>query len=183
MGNFKRISYKVAYCGIICALSLMIMMISIIPGFNYAIPAVSGIFIWSICFFISHKWALLSFAASALLSLMLIPEIEARTVYIAFFGYYPILRDKLAVIKPRVLRFPVKLAVFNASCIASYHILVAIIGLDRVLEGMDFAGEMAVYVFWGAANFAFLCYELCLSQLGYVMEKWIKPRFMKRVNK
>jgi hypothetical protein len=159
------------------------MMVSIVPGFNYAIPAVSGIFIWSICFFISYKWALLSFVASALLSLLLIPEIEARVVYIAFFGYYPIIRDKLIAVKPVVLRFGVKLAIFNASCVASYHVLVAIIGIDKVLEGMEFTGEMAVYIFWGAANFAFLCYEICLSQLQFVMEKWIKPRFIKRVNK
>jgi hypothetical protein len=183
MGNFKRISYKIAYCGIICALSLMIMMVSIVPGFNYAIPAVSGILIWSICFFISYKWALLSFAASALLALLLIPEVEARTVYIAFFGYYPIVRDKLAAIKFIVLRFLVKLAIFNIACVISYHVLVMIIGINRVLEGMDFAGDMAKFVFWGAANFAFLCYEFCLCQLQFVLEKWVKPRFLKWVNK
>ncbi|MCL2693898.1 MAG: hypothetical protein FWE60_02195, partial [Oscillospiraceae bacterium] len=132
MDKFKHISYKIAYCGIICALSVMIMMISLVPGFTYAVPAFSGIFIWSVCFFINFKWALLSYAASALLSTLLIPEIEARVVFIAFFGYYPIIRDRLVVIKPVVLRFVVKLLIFNAACVVSFHVLSAIIGIDKV---------------------------------------------------
>ncbi|MCL2018594.1 MAG: hypothetical protein FWG70_02450 [Oscillospiraceae bacterium] len=182
MGNFKLISYKVAYCGIICALSVMIMLVSLVPGFTYAIPAISGIFIWSVCFFINHKWAFLSYAASSLLLLILMAQsLEANIVYIAFFGYYPIVRDKLIVIKPFILRFLVKLSIFNAACVASFQIIILFIAVEQVLEGMEFAGDWAVYAFWGAANFAFLCYEICLSQLQFVIERWIKPKFFKRV--
>jgi len=182
MGNFKQISYKVAYCGIICALSTMIMLISLIPGLTYAVPALSGIFIWSICFFINYKWAFLSYASTSLLLLILMAHaLEANVVFIAFFGYYPIIRDKLACVKSVVLRFIIKLAVFNAACIASYNILVLIIGIDQVLEGMEFAGDMADLAFWGIANLMFLCYEFCLTHLQYVIEKWIKPKFFKRI--
>jgi hypothetical protein len=181
MGNFKQISHKIAYCGIICALSVMVMLLSLIPGFTYAVPAVSGIFIWSICFFINYKWALLSYATTSLLALMLVPEIEARVIFIVFLGYYPIVRDKLKIIKAVVLRFLAKLVIFNISCVVSYHILVPIIGIDKVLEGTEFAGDMAVYVFWGAANFAFLCYEFCLCQMKFAIEKWVKPKFLKRI--
>jgi hypothetical protein len=182
MGNFKQISHKIAYCGIICALSVMIMLISLIPGFTYAVPAISGIFIWSICFFINYKWALLSYAASSLLLLILLTHsVEANIVYIAFFGYYPIIRDKLVVVKPVVLRFLVKLAVFNAACVAAFQVITLFIAVEQVLEGMERFGEMAVYAFWGAANFAFLCYEFCLSQLQYAIEKWLKPKFLKRI--
>ena len=181
MNGFKSLSHKIAYCGIICALSVMVMMVSLIPGFTYALPAIAGLFIWTVSVFINYKWALLAFVSSALLSVMIVPEPEANTVYIAFFGYYPIIRDKLIKIKPVVVRFLVKLAIFNAACVASFRVLVVLIGLDRVLEGMDFMGDLAVYGFWGAANFAFLCYELFMSQLGYVMDKWVKPRFFKRI--
>jgi hypothetical protein len=181
MGNFKQISHKVAYCGIICALSVMIMLISLVPGFTYAVPAASGIFIWSICFFVSYKWALLSYAATSLLSLMLVPEIEARVIFIVFLGYYPIIRDKLIIVKPVVLRFLIKLAIFNIACVISYNILVPIIGIDKVLEGAERFGDMAVYAFWGMANFAFLCYEFFLSQMKFAIEKWIKPKFLKRM--
>ncbi|MCL2637464.1 MAG: hypothetical protein FWD48_03755 [Oscillospiraceae bacterium] len=182
MGNFKRISHKVAYCGIICALAVMIMLISLIPGFAYAVPAVSGIFIWSICFFISYKWALLSFAASSLLLLILLPHsVEANIVYIAFFGYYPIIRDKLVVIKSIVLRFFAKLLVFNAACVAAFQVITIFIEVEKVLEGMERFGDLAVFVFWGTANIAFFCYEFCLSQLQYAIEKWLKPKFLKRI--
>ncbi|MCL1823454.1 MAG: hypothetical protein FWG44_04560 [Oscillospiraceae bacterium] len=181
MKSFKQTSYKVAYCGIICALSVMFMLISLVPGFTYAVPAVSGILIWSISIFINYKWALLAFASSALLTVLMIPEMEAKTVFIAFFGYYPIIRDKLAAVKPGFLRFIIKLAIFNAACVASFRVLSVIIGLDRILEGMEFMGDFAKYGLWGAANITFLCYELCLSQLYYVMERWVKPKFFKRI--
>jgi hypothetical protein len=160
----------------------MVMLISLIPGFAYAVPAVSGIFIWSICFFINYKWALLSYAASSLLLLILVAQsLEANIVYIIFFGYYPIIRDKLIIIKPVVLRFIVKLAVFNAACVLAFRVITLFIEVEKVLEGMEFAGELAVYAFWGAANFAFICYEICLNQLQFVIEKWIKPKFFKRI--
>jgi hypothetical protein len=183
MRNFKQISYKVAYCGIICALAIMVMIISVIPGFTYAVPALSGIFIWSICFFINYKWALLSYAASSLLALMIVfsMNVEAPIVYIAFFGYYPIIRNRLAKIKSKILRLIVKFLTFNAACVISFNVLVPIIGIDQVLDGMEFAGDLAVYAFWGAANLMFVCYEFCLGQLQYVIEKWIKPKFLKRI--
>ncbi|MCL2077594.1 MAG: hypothetical protein FWH08_04220 [Oscillospiraceae bacterium] len=181
MGNFKRISYKIAYCGIICALSVIIMLVSLVPGFTYAMPAISGILIWTISIFINYKWALLSFSASALILIFVIPEPEANTVFIFFFGFYPIIRDKLVLIKPKLLQFIIKLGIFNVACVIVFQILAVIIGADKVLEGMDFMGDMAVYGFWGAANFAFLCYELCLSQVLIIIEKWIKPKFLKRM--
>lgn len=181
MGNFKQISQRVAYCGIICALSVMIMTGSFMYGFSYALPAISGILIWTISFFINYKWALLSFVASSFLILMMPADFEAKTVFIAFFGYYPVLRDKMVFIKPFILRFLLKLAVFNTACIASFQVLKIIIGLDKILEGLDFAGDYAVIGLWGAANFAFLCYEFCLTQVHFVIQNWIKPRFFKRI--
>ncbi|MCL2697220.1 MAG: hypothetical protein FWE74_03960 [Oscillospiraceae bacterium] len=182
MSNFKQISHKIAYSGIICALAVMIMLVSLIPGFTYAVPAVAGILIWSICFFINYKWALLSYAASCLLLLILLSHsLEANIVYIAFFGYYPVIRDKLIAVKPVVLRLTVKLAVFNAACVAAFQVITLFIAVEQVLEGMERFGDLAVYVFWGFANFAFLCYEFCLSQLEFVIEKWIKPKFLKRI--
>jgi hypothetical protein len=159
------------------------MFISVIPGFTYAVPALSGIFIWSICFFINYKWALLSYAASSLLALMIVfsMNVEAPIVYIAFFGYYPIIRDKLATVKPFILRCLIKFAIFNVMCVVIYNILVHLFFIDDMLEGMGFAGDLAVYAFWGAANLMFLCYEFCLIQLQYVIEKWIKPKFFKRI--
>jgi len=181
MSGFKSVSHKIAYCGIICALSVMIMMVSLVPGFTYALPAISGIIIWTVSVFINYKWALLSFAVSALLSIMMIPEPEANTVYIAFFGYYPIVREKLATVNPPVLRFFIKLIIFNAACVASFKVLAVLIGIDRMLDGMEFMGDWAVYGFWAAANVTFLCYEICLNQLNYVITKWIKPRFFKKI--
>ena len=181
MSGFKSLSHKIAYCGIICALSVMLMLVSLIPGFTYALPAISGICIWTVSIFINYKWALLSFAASALLSVLMIPELEADIVFIAFFGYYPIVRDKLFSIKSSALRFLVKLVIFNVACIAAYKVLIVLIGIDRMLDGMEFMGDLAVYGFWGAANITFLCYELCLSQLTFMIDKWIKPKFFKRL--
>lgn len=175
------LSFKLAYSGIICAISIIIMFISIVPGFTYALPALSGIFIWTVGEQVNKKWGILAYAASSALSLILIPEPEAVAFFISFFGYYPLIRDIIGRIKSRLLRLLSKLAVFNVTVVLTFQIVSRIVGLDRMLEGMEFMGEFAVYGLWALANVAFVCYDFCLEQLFFAYGKWLKPKLMKRI--
>ncbi|MCM1054411.1 MAG: hypothetical protein NC394_02715 [Bacteroides sp.] len=176
-------SFNIAYCGIVVALSVIVMLLALIPSMTYVLPAVSGIFIWTISDQISKKWGVLSYAASALLCFLLIPEIEADLYYLFFFGYYPLAKDIVEKIKPRLLGAAVKFLIFNAAVVTVFNILSHIMNLEQILEGLEGFGDMAVYVLWGAANIAFLFYDLCLNHLFYAFRKWIKPRINGKLKK
>jgi len=67
----------------------------------------------------------LVFSVTATLSLILIPPNSAALMYLMFFGYYPILKEKLERL-PRVLSWVVKELIFNTAmviCIALITIL------------------------------------------------------------
>ncbi|MDE7280516.1 MAG: hypothetical protein K2N36_02100, partial [Ruminiclostridium sp.] len=137
-------SFKIAYCGITVALSVIIMLAALIPSFTYLLPAISGLLIWTIADQIDRKWGLLSYGASALLCFMLIPEIEADLFYLFFFGYYAIVKELIERIKPKALAFVIKLAVFNAAVVIAFQILCQVMNLDEILDGLESFGDMAV---------------------------------------
>ncbi len=178
-----RKSVNIAFCGIMCALSVISMFAALVPSLTYAVPAVAGLMLWVISVHISRKWALLSFIAVSLMCFMLIPEIEARSYFVAFFGYYPIIRSLFEKIKNKLLRMGAKLLLFNVAVVVTFNILCFVIGADKMLSGLEDFGTLAVYVFWGAANVAFVIYDLCLDNIMYAYSRWIQPRFKKIISK
>lgn len=183
MTKRSDLSFNIAYCGIIVAISVIIMLAALIPSMTYVLPALSGICIWTVSEQINKKWGLLAYAASAALSFILIPEIEANLYYIFFFGYYPIIRDEIEKIKIKFLSFIVKLAVFNTAVVIAFQILSKIMNLEQILEGLEMFGDMAVYVLWGAANIAFILYDIALKYVFYAFDKWLKPKINKKIKK
>lgn len=179
--SIQKLSFNVAFCGIICAMSVVVMFGSLIPAFAYAVPAVAGILIWTVSEQINVKWAYLSYAAVGLLSFMLVPEIEANSFFISLLGYYPILCETLKKIKNKVLRYAVKLLIFNVTAIATYKVLCLVLSADKMLEGMEDFGVYAVYVLWGMGLVAFVLYDLFLITAKDLYIKIIKPRLKKLI--
>lgn len=183
MAKRFALSFNIAYCGIIVAFSIVIMLAALIPSMTYVLPAFSGLCIWTVSEQINRKWGLLAFAASAALCFMLIPEIEADLYYAFFFGYYPLIKELIEKIHPKFLSFLAKLGVFNVSVVIAFWILSHVMNLDQILEGLESFGEAAVYVLWGTANVAFIFYDFALGYIFYAFRKWIKPKFNKKLRK
>ena len=183
MAKNDRLSFNIAYCGIVIALSTIIMLAALIPSMTYVLPAFSGICIWTISEQINKKWGLLSYIASAMLCFILIPEIEADLYYLFFFGYYPIIKEYVEKIRPKFLAFIAKLAIFNIAVVIAFLILSNIMNLEQILEGLESFGDLAVYVLWGAANIAFVFYDFALKYIFYAFRKWIKPKMNKKLKK
>lgn len=177
----SRLSFNIAFCGIICAISVVTMFGSIIPAFAYAVPAVAGIFLWTISEQINIKWAYLSYAAVGFLSFILVPEIEANCFFVSLFGYYPILCENLKKIKNKIVRYIIKLVIFNVTVVITYNILCVILSADKMLEGMEEFGQYAVYVLWGLGLIAFIIYDLFLDVMKEMYIKVIKPKFNKLI--
>lgn len=183
MARRSSLSFNIAYCGIMVAFSVIIMLAALIPSMTYVLPAFSGLCIWTISEQISRKWGFLSFAASAALCFVLIPEIEADLYYAFFFGFYPLVKELIEKIRPKILAFLAKFALFNVTIVIAFWILSHILNLDQILEGLESFGDAAVYVLWGAANVTFLLYDFALVHIFYAFRKWIKPKFNKKLRK
>lgn len=177
----NQLSFRISFCAIISAICVIFMFGALIPSLAYAVPAVAGILIWTICEQINIKWAFLSYAAVVLLSFMLIPEIEADFFLLSLFGYYPTLCEILKRIKNKIVRYVVKLLIFNVSVVITYNILCFILSADKMLEGMETFGQYAVYVLWGMGLVAFIIYDLFLGVAKDLYIKIIKPKLNRLV--
>lgn len=176
MSRPNRSAFNVAFCGIVSALAVMFMFGSLIPSLAYAVPAFAGMVIWTVTEHMSVKWAYLCYAAVSLISLMLVPEVEANMFFIFIFGYYPILCIQLEKIKNKVIRFIVKLLIFNIAVVIAYNILVLLLSAEEMLEGMEDLGQYAIFIFWGAGNVAFIIYDFCLKVIKEFYIKMMKPK-------
>lgn len=177
----QQLSFNIAFCGIISAMSVMIMFGALIPAFAYAVPAVAGMLIWTIAEQVGIKWAYLSYVAVTLLSFMLVPEIEANAFLLSLFGYYPTVCDSLKKISNKIIRYVVKLIIFNVSAIITYKVLCVILSADKMLEGMEDFGKYATLVLWGAGLIAFILYDLFLETYKELFIRFIKPKIKKLI--
>ena len=99
--------------GMISALSVVIMLLTnIMPSMMYVIPIVTGVIVFAVNEVLGRNWALGVFFTTGLISSILLADKEVALNYILFFGYYPIVKEKLEKL-PRGVAWALKLAVFN----------------------------------------------------------------------
>jgi hypothetical protein len=184
MKNTRRpkSSFSIAYCGIMSALSLVVMFIAIIPSLAYIMPAIAGLLIWTVRSQCSWKWAVLTYVGTAILSLFLVPEKEAMTFFILIFGYYPLIRELIQKVRFVPVQLILKLIVFNITAVTAFTIVVNLfIDIELVLDGLERAGEYAVYVYWVGGNIAFFLYDISLNYIIYAFDNWVKPVINKKI--
>ena len=181
----KKTSYKVALGGIVSSMSLVTMILaSVIPGLEYAIPAFSGILLIIIVIEISLRWALLTYVGVALLSFFVVPNKEAALLFIAFMGYYPILKSVIETkCKHISLQWASKIIVFNIAIFVYYKLVMAFVAAPELLESMDELGRYALPVLMGAANIVFVIYDIALTRLITMYIKWFRKKIIRHINK
>lgn len=156
-------STQVALGGLSAALCLVIMLGTVlIPFATYAAPALAGIALIPIALELGLPVAGITYVAVALLSLLMVPDREAALMFIAFFGYYPVLKFKLDRLKFKLLRILLKLAVFNASILAGYFVVIYIFGLYYLMD--ELTGGFG-WLLLGVGNLCFPIYELALRNI------------------
>lgn len=163
MKNLNK-SSKTALGGIIAAVSVVLMFLtSIIPTLTYAVPAAAGLLLVIMVIEIDKKWATVVYIAVSILSALLIADKESAVMYIAFFGYYPIVKQPIEKHLNKYLAWVIKLLIFNISIIASYLLLIYVFNLD-----MDDFGEFtktALILLYLAFNVVFVLYDVALTRL------------------
>lgn len=182
--NKMSVSAKTALGAMITALSVVILIPSAVQVFVYTLPAMAGMFTMLAVVEIDKKWAIGSYVATSLIGLLFVANKEAVVYYVAFFGYYPVVKALLESKMPRVAEYILKFLVFNVSIILSGVVLVKVFGMPyNDLLGIDgesaFFTKYALPIMLGMGNVVFILYDVALTRLltAYVLV-WQK-RFRK----
>lgn len=166
---------KIAVGGMMTALSVALMFSSsLIPFMTYAIPAMAGALLLAIVDIFGEKWAWLIYGATGFLSLLLVVDKEAGVMYTAFFGFYPIVKGKLELMRSPVIRWLVKFSIFNVAMVCAELIVVYVllIPIEEMLSG----GKWAFIGLIALVNVMFLIYDFALTQVLRVYNKIWRPK-------
>jgi hypothetical protein len=166
-------SKRIALCGMLTALAVVVMLMAYFPYLTFALPVIAGGLLAIIMFEINSKWALGGFFASAILSLLFC-EKEAAMLFVAFFGYYPIVKSFLERISSRILEYILKFSVFNIAIIGAYLVIIFVFGIP--MEGMGDFGKYTVVILLVLVNIMFLIYDWALSVMYVDYMKRLHPR-------
>ena len=167
-------SSKCAVGGIVSALSLVLMIsVAIIPFLTYALPVVASVLITFVVLEIDKKWAFGVYCAVSILGFLLVGDKEVAMMYIAFFGYYPIIKAILESKIPAVAGWILKIVLFNASIAAAYVMMIKLMGVT--VDEINEYGMIAVPVLLGMGSLAFIMYDIALSKIIALYNlKWRK---------
>lgn len=173
----SRKSYSVALGGIISAICVLLeFSVGILPLFLYIFPMICAILINILVEECGMKTAISAYAAVSIVSTLICPDKEAVAMFAGFFGYYPIARVYIERLVGRVLRWIVKLAVFNIAIVLSYLALIWIMGLEQL--GLDGAVYMNI-ILLAVGNAIFIMFDIVLARLLRLYNSRYRGRFFR----
>ena len=175
-------SGKIAFCGLIAALSVAIMLTGgLIPVATYCAPMIAGVLLLPLLLEFGRKAAWTAYGTVALITLFLGIDKEAAFFYL-FLGYYPIVKWDIDRIKSNPVRLCAKLGIFNISVLAMYAILGLLLHMNVVVEEFTEMGTVLLVVFVVLMNLCMLLYDKLLGPLTVIYVKKLRPklRFLRR---
>lgn len=129
-------SKRMAMCGMMAALSVVLMVIGGALGLGmYVSPLLAGLCLIPIGNAYGRKYQVILWLAVSVLSLILVPNIEESLMYLCLFGCYPILRPQFQKL-PRALRFITKLLFFTVVFTALQLLIVLVLVPEVMGTGM-----------------------------------------------
>ena len=167
-------SSKCAIGGIVAALSLVLMIsVAIVPFMTYALPAVAGALTIFMVIETDKKWAFGVYSAVAILAMLLVANKEVAVMYLAFFGYYPILKAVIEKKLPKVLDWAAKIFTFAGTMVAAYWLMMKFMGVT--IDETEEWGVWAYPILLGMGTVTFVIYDIALTKMItlYIM-KWQK---------
>lgn len=167
-------SRSMALCGVLSALALVILLLGGAIGIGtFAAPVLAMAALLPVLEECGAKAAGTAYAAVAILALLLVPDWELAMVY-AGFGWYPVLRPRIAEISSRVMRIAVRLAVCNIVILVLYGALLRLMGLTADLDGAPQVMNIALLVL---GNAVFLLLDPVLTRLTNLWHRKLRKHF------
>lgn len=170
---------RIAWSGLMGALSVACLLLTVFPFATYALPALASVFLMPVVIECGSRWATALYTAEALLALLLTPDIEAKLLFVAFFGYYPIIKSLAERTPIRSLEWVAKLLVFNGAVIVAYAVLFALgFSLDVFrIDGVTLPLWGFLLIFLLAGNVVFVLYDVALTRLLPLYFSRFQPLF------
>ena len=160
-----RQSRVIAGCGMMAALSIVLMILGAVLGLGlYISPMLAGLCLIPIGRKFGEKYQWMLWAVVSLLSFILVPEVEQNLMYLALFGLYPILQPRFTRL-PRKLIWPCKLLYFNL-------VVVAVEALVMMVLVPEPIPPVLLAIMLALGNAIFLMYDFLVPRAHLLFDKY-----------
>ncbi len=169
-------SKVIAYSGVASALSVVMLFLgSMIWVLAYTMPLIASLIMIVLLNSVTKKSALLTFVATSVISFVLLSDKECVLIYVLFFGYYPLIRDKINDLKPKILSYFLKFLTFNAAMALTQILCIYVFGIPFD----DMFGKWGILVFILCLNLVFVVFD----KLYTLLQKLYEIKLKKKVEK
>ena len=170
-------SREIAVCGMLNALAVVLMNLgSLVPLATFCTPLLAMLVLLPVLEEYGPKMAWAAWFSVSILSLLLVSDRETALVYV-FFGWYPILRPRIAAITSKLLRLGAKLLLCNVLILTLYGLVLRLMGLTSDLVDAAW-GMNALLLVLG--NVVFLLLDLVLARMTVAWKVKFRKHFFKK---
>ena len=169
-------SREIALCGMLNALAVVLMNLgSLVPLATFCTPLLDMLVLLPVLEEYGARMGWAAWVSVSILSLLLVTDREPALVYV-FFGWYPMVRPKVAAIKSKVLRFGVKLLICNGLIFTLYGLVLRLMGLTAdLLDSTRLMNALLLIL----GNLVFFLTDLVLQRMTLVWTVKLRKRFFK----
>lgn len=156
------------------------LMTNLIPVGTYAFPCLAGVLLVAVVIEFGWKWAVAAFAAVSILSALFAGDKEAAVYFIAFFGFYPILKSGIERLKSKAVQYIIKYAVFTVCMTGAFMVAKFVLGIPD--DEFTIGGFYIPWVFLIVGEIAFIFYDLFVTIIvtNYIVR--VRGRLFKNSN-
>lgn len=170
---------RVAMGGVFSALCLLLMFLAaVVPFASIAMPMLAGAMLTVVVIENGAKTAMMVYISVSLLSAFMVPDLDAKLLFIMFFGYYSMIRPPLEKLRLIPARYAAKLLIFNAALVIGYYISISVGGVEEAVGSL--LGEYGPIMLLIGFDVTFLLYDFVLTKYTWLYLNWFKPTFLRR---
>ena len=174
----RQQSRKVALCGVLCGLAVVVLLLG---GLFFLAVCCAPLLAMAVLLPVLEEYgpgtAGAAYGAVAILALLLVPDRETALVYV-FFGWYPILRPRIAALPSLPVRLVCRLGVCGLSMFLLYGVTIRLLGLTAVTEELGSGYFTAALAVLGCG--VFLLLDLALGRLTFLWRRKLRRQFFRK---
>lgn len=160
----QKFDNRIVVCGVLVALSVIFLYLGcVIEVLDLTMSAIVSLLVVVIVIEMGYKYAWLTYVATAILSMVLLPKKTPALFYACFMGFYPIIKSHVEKIKSSTLRWVVKLLIGNAALVAMFLLILLFEKLGFIPK--EFESSWLLVGTYALGIVAFVMYDIALTKL------------------
>lgn len=150
---------RIVVAGVLVALSVIILYLGCaIEVLDLTMSAIVSLLVVIIVIEMGHNYAWLTYVATAILSLVLLPQKTPAIFYACFMGFYPIVKSYIEKIRSALVRWIIKIVIGNAAIALMFLFM-------SIFVPEEFAMLEMIIILYILALAAFITYDIALTRL------------------